>query len=93
MSGSASNVRMNMSVVVWLKKDLSAGVSLSVQMLKDYFGPDDDPMYEHVETGTSESGTAAMDGSLKFTVDQKSAAWPPDRIHLELTIANERAPV
>jgi len=77
---------------VWLKKDLSVGRALSVQMLKDYFDDEDDPMYEHVETGTNQSSTVAVDGTTKFTIDQKSAAWPPDRIHLELTIANERAP-
>ncbi|MEZ4417312.1 MAG: hypothetical protein R3E10_16270 [Gemmatimonadota bacterium] len=92
MSGMAGNVRMNMSVAVWLKADLSLGVGVSVQMLKDYFGDDDDPIWEHVETGTNQSLTVARDGSATLTVDQKSAAWPPDRIHLELTIANERAP-
>jgi hypothetical protein len=91
LSGSAGNVRLHMSINVWLKQDLSVGAGVSVQMLKDYFGKEDDPMHEHVEMGTNQTTQVAMDGSVKFTIDQKSSAWPPDRIHLELTIANERA--
>jgi hypothetical protein len=92
LSDMAGNERVHMSITVWLKNDLSVGVGLSAQLLEDYYERDDEPMYEHIETGINRTLNVARDGSYKLTIDQKSADWPPDRSHIELTFANDRAP-
>lgn len=93
LSGLAGPERVHMSIVVWLNDDLSVGAGISAQHLEDFYGEEDDPdMYQHVETGTNRSAKVPADGSVKLTIDSKSADWPPDRSHIEVTIANERAP-
>ena len=51
-----------------------------------------DPIYKHIETGINRTLGVARDGTTKLTLDQKSADWPPDRSHIELTFTNEKAP-
>jgi hypothetical protein len=92
LSDMAGNERVHMTIDVWLNDDLSVGVGLSAQLLQDYYGPDSDPMYEHIETGINRTFSIPRDGSYQLVIDQKSADWPPDRSHIELNFTNERAP-
>ena len=60
----------------------------------DFWGNEGDPdMANHVATGKNlPLFTLPEDGTYSLVIDHKDADAPPDRAHLELKFANERAP-
>jgi hypothetical protein len=92
LSDLAGNERVHFTLTVALQEDLSVDCGLSVQLLQDFYGREDEDVSDHIETGINIKFSVAADTSHKRVVDQKSNDVPPDRAHLELTVQNDRAP-
>lgn len=92
LSPLAGDERVHFVLTVALQEDMRLECGLSVQLLEDYYASDGEDLSDHIETGRNISFDVDRDGSTQQIVDQNSGEFPPDRGHLDLTIANDRAP-
>jgi hypothetical protein len=92
LSPLAGDERVHFVLTVALQEDMRLECGLSVQLLEDYYAAEGEEVSDHIETGRNISFGVDRDTSHQQIVDQNSGEFPPDRGHLDLTIANDRAP-